>query len=404
VRSGGQSKKLTTEQQATAAAAPARDALTLGGGHGSSIGPAIMKRPISQAGRPATVAGGSSKGVALPKKQLPFADSAHQQSPTVTGHTQGFMLKTTNEHLAGGEAGGGGVVERGVSTAGAEGGSNPWGQVRSAITTAEKERARDAFYNPGGGSAGGRGETPLSQGPTERPETGRTQSSSSSRHRRRHHRDGSVTIRSRGGGEGASNTLQLPELDDIDFARAHTMAKARNHYLETVALKDEMERRHDAEILERRRQAEYAAHMQRQMRNELENERSDFLKLQAQAKHAHQQREKEYRMAPTTLYPSSIPHGRSALWHDQYQRDVAAMMKETYLQDIENKAAKKREEREKKIRQERDLLEKISEGMVLDHVAAQAHKTGMRRELMEEMKQSQLSKGRSFDTVRPCVD
>jgi len=91
------SKPPPTEQHAAATAAappaPARDALALGG-QGSSIGPAIMKRPISQAGRPATVAGirkrtgagldmvvegGGSKGGAPPKKQLPFADSAHQQ-------------------------------------------------------------------------------------------------------------------------------------------------------------------------------------------------------------------------------------------------------------------------------------------------------------------------------------
>ena len=131
---------------------------------------------------------------------------------------------------------------------------------------------------------------------------------------------------------------------------------------------------------------------------------ADFLKLQAQAKHAHQQREKEYRMAPTTLYPSSVPHGRSALWTDQYQRDVAAMMKETYLKDIEDKAAKKREDRDRKVQQERALLEKISEGTVLDHVAAQAHKTGMRREFLDEMRRSQLAKGTSFDCFRPCID
>ena len=139
-------------------------------------------------------------------------------------------------------------------------------------------------------------------------------------------------------------------------------------------------------------------------REPLRSPAADFLKLQAQAKQAHQQREKEYRMAPTTLYPSSVPHGRSALWTDQYQRDVAAMMKETYLKDIEDKSAKKREERDKKVQQERALLEKISEGMVLDHVAAQAHKTGMRREFLDEMRRSQLAKGTSFDCFRPCID
>ena len=45
------------------------------------------------------------------------------------------------------------------------------------------------------------------------------------------------------------------------------------------------------------------------------------------------------------------------MWTDQYQRDVAAMMKETYLKDIEDKEAKKREESEKRVRQERALLE-----------------------------------------------
>jgi hypothetical protein len=89
-----------------------------------------------------------------------------------------------------------------------------------------------------------------------------------------------------------------------------------------------MERKHDAEILERRRQAEYAAFMQREMRQvcvcvcvclnargwyvylcvylyyyyflkphtykkkELERQRSDFLKLQVEAKNTHQRREK----------------------------------------------------------------------------------------------------------------
>jgi hypothetical protein len=204
---------------------------------------------------------------------------------------------------------------------------------------------------------------------------------------------------------GGGSQLQMPE-EGIDFARSKVLGLARDHYHDSLARKEDMERKHDSEILERRRQAEYAAHMQREMRQELERQRSDFLKLQAEAKNAHQRREKEYRMAPTTLYPSSVPHGRSALWTDQYQRDVAAMMKETYLTDIGVKEAKKREEREKKIAQERALLEKISEGMVLDHVAQQAHKTGMRRELLDELQHSHKPHANElpYDCFRPCVD
>ena len=297
------------------------------------------------------------------------------------------------------EGGGWGAGERamtGLVTSGAR----PWTQARAPLNTPEKMRACDSFYDGAKGGA----DTPLSQGQTERPETGRTggsNTSTSSRHRRRHHRDGSTTIRNHGTG----NQLQMPE-EGIDFARSHTMGVARHHYLDALARKDDMEKKHDSEILERRRQAEYAAHMQREMRQELERQRADFLKLQAEAKNAHQRREKEYRMAPTTLYPSSVPHGRSALWTDQYQRDVASMMKETYLTDMDIKASKKKEEKDKTILQERALLEKIAEGMVLDHVAQQAHKNGMRRELLDELHHSKKPNANQlpYDCFRPCVD
>lgn len=197
----------------------------------------------------------------------------------------------------------------------------------------------------------------------------------------------------------------IPE-EGIDFARSKALGLARDHYTTSLARKEDMERKHDAEILERRRQAEYAGHMQREMRQELERQRADFLQLQVEAKNAHQRREKEYRMAPTTLYPSSVPHGRSALWTDQYQRDVASMMKETYLADMDSKEAKRKQEREKQIAQERGLLEKIAEGMVLDHVAQQAHKAGMRRELLDELQHSKKAHANSlpYDCFRPCVD
>ena len=73
-------------------------------------------------------------------------------------------------------------------------------------------------------------------------------------------------------------------------------------------------------------------------------------------------------MAPTTLYPAAIPHGRSALWTDQYNRDVAAMI------------------------------------MVLDHVAQQAHKVGMRKELLNELENSKFAHSVPFDSIRPCVN
>ena len=59
----------------------------LGQGQGSKVGPAIMKRPISQAGRPGTGAAGAQRpggGGGVVKKQLPFTDSAHQQVRTLT--------------------------------------------------------------------------------------------------------------------------------------------------------------------------------------------------------------------------------------------------------------------------------------------------------------------------------
>ena len=75
--------------------------------------------------------GGASVSVSLltfPCTSLDVCTMSMPQSPAVTGHTQGFMLKTTNEprDKAGGEGGGGGGVEGGASAAGAGGGGNPW--------------------------------------------------------------------------------------------------------------------------------------------------------------------------------------------------------------------------------------------------------------------------------------
>jgi hypothetical protein len=110
----------------------------------------------------------------------------------------------------------------------------------------------------------------------------------------------------------------------IEHARAVAMSMARSHYRDSVARAKDVEAHQDSEIKQRRWQAEYAVHVQREMRQEIEQQRADFLKAQAQAKHAYQRREKEYRMAPTTLYPAAFPQGRSALWHDQQQRVIAA--------------------------------------------------------------------------------
>ena len=126
--------------------------------------------------------------------------------------------------------------------------------------------------------------------------------------------------------------------------------------------------------------------------------------VQAQAKQAHQRREKEFRMAPTTLYPAAIPHGRSALWTDQYNRDVAAMIRDDYLTEIDHKKRLRQQEKDKQVKQERAMLEQIAEGMVLDHVAQQAHKVGMRKELLNELENSKFAHSVPFDSIRPCVN
>ena len=48
----------------------------------------------------------------------------------------------------------------------------------------------------------------------------------------------------------------------------------------------------------------------------------------------------------------------------------------------------------------------LAEGMVLDHVAQQAHKAGMRRELLDELQHSKKAHANSlpYDCFRPCVD
>ena len=109
-------------------------------------------------------------------------------------------------------------------------------------------------------------------------------------------------------------------------------------------------------------------------------------------------------MAPTTLSPAAIPHGRSALWTDQYNRDVAAMIRDDYLTEIDLKKRLRQQEKDKQVKQERAMLEQIAEGMVLDHVAQQAHKVGMRKELLTELQNSKFAHSVPFDCIRPCVN
>lgn len=280
-----------------------------------------------------------------------------------------------------------------------------------------KQQVQDAFFSSGlkpgtrGGDAGKDGAAATGRGgdavdapgaAEARPRTHASVSTAGSKHRRRHHRDGSVTVRSTK--EAGAQVLKLAEEEGLDHARSANLEKARLRYLSEVARAQDMEHRQDAEIQERRRQAEYALAVQKQMRDELARQRFDFLQVQAQAKQAHQRREKEFRMAPTTLYPAAIPHGRSALWTDQYNRDVAAMIRDDYLTEIDLKKRLRQQEKDKQVKQERAMLEQIAEGMVLDHVAQQAHKVGMRKELLTELQNSKFAHSVPFDCIRPCVN
>jgi hypothetical protein len=107
-------------------------------------------------------------------------------------------------------------------------------------------------------------------------------------YRRRHHRDGSVTIRAHDGAAllqlqqedaSASARTLTQDSEGLDFARTQAMEMARHHYKNALARKQDLERKHDAEIEGRRQQAEYASGMQRQMRQELEKDRASFLKV-----------------------------------------------------------------------------------------------------------------------------
>jgi hypothetical protein len=57
------------------------------------------------------------------------------------------------------------------------------------------------------------------------------------------------------------------------------MEMARHHYQHALARKQDLERKHDAQIEGRQQQAKYASGMQRQMPQELEKDRASFLKV-----------------------------------------------------------------------------------------------------------------------------
>ena len=231
--SGAPPPSLTVQTDAAAAAAAAplaasRHSGRSGGGGGGDggkpkVGPAIMKRPMTQA----------------------------RQSPHVTGHTHGYMAKTMND------------IPPPQSPLGVANG-RPWSAARPAMDGALKQQVQDAFFSsalqpkPGtrGGDAGKDGAAATGRGgdavdapgaAEARPRTHASVSTAGSKHRRRHHRDGSVTVRSTK--EAGAQVLKLAEEEEgLDHARSANLEKARLRYLSEVARAQDMAHKQDAEI------------------------------------------------------------------------------------------------------------------------------------------------------------
>ncbi|EKX49373.1 hypothetical protein GUITHDRAFT_104905 [Guillardia theta CCMP2712] len=198
--------------------------------------------------------------------------------------------------------------------------------------------------------------------------------------------DGSVTLRS----EDGEVMLTLPEEEgDINFARNEALRRAREHYQQSLLRKIEMEKAHEDEIAERRKQAEYAASMQIPQACPT----VDLLYGWTNIKYLHSLSLTRPALPVSPLVGS--------------QKDVASIMRSSYLEDIKQRAEMKKSKQLMKVEQERQLLERIAEGMVLDHVAQQAHKVQMRRELQGYIKESQenaVAKATPYCQHRPCID